>query len=116
MIIYSEFHKMLLIFLTTIEFIFFIPFSAYCNNVETPPSSIQPQRIRLQEVQLQEKRSLDALKVFVDHACQVLGFWKIMCEHQFHVITSALNQVKIFCKSQVKVKEHIRLVVFCSVR
>lgn len=65
---------------------------SFCNTVDTPPSSIQPQRSRLQEVQLQEKRSLDALKVFVDHASQVLGFWKIMCEHQFHVITSTLNQ------------------------
>ncbi|KAG8264438.1 hypothetical protein J6590_011729 [Homalodisca vitripennis] len=61
---------------------------SYMTTVETTP--VAAGRSRLQEVQLQEKHSLDALTTLVDHSCQVLGLWKIMCEHQFHVITDTM--------------------------
>jgi nuclear pore complex protein Nup155 len=53
-----------------------------------------PQRSREQEAQLEEKRSLDALKVFVAHTCEVLGMWRILCEHQFHVVADVLSKVR----------------------
>jgi hypothetical protein len=53
-----------------------------------------PQRNREQEAQLEEKRSLDALKAFVAHTCEVLGMWRILCEHQFHVIADMLSKVR----------------------
>ncbi|XP_075223372.1 nuclear pore complex protein Nup154 isoform X2 [Lycorma delicatula] len=50
------------------------------------------QRSRLQEAQLAEKQSLDALRTLVDHAAQVLGLWRVVCNHQFHCIADALSQ------------------------
>uniref|UniRef100_A0A8D8PSS0 Nuclear pore complex protein Nup155 n=4 Tax=Cacopsylla melanoneura TaxID=428564 RepID=A0A8D8PSS0_9HEMI len=46
---------------------------------------------KLQEVYLMERRSLEALKMFIGHACQVLGFWRILCEHHFPNIASFLT-------------------------
>lgn len=65
-------------------------FSFVATMESTPLNS---GRSRLQDVQLQEKHSLDALSMLVDHSCQVLGLWKIMCEHQFHVITDTMPPV-----------------------
>lgn len=48
-------------------------------------------KTRLQEVYLMEKKSLEALKMFIDQACQVLGFWKILCEHHFPTVASLLS-------------------------
>lgn len=57
------------------------------------PGRPAPQRNLQLEVQLEEKMSLLALKGFVSHACEVLGLWKILCEHQFHVIAEMLEKV-----------------------
>lgn len=45
----------------------------------------------LQDAQLEEKHSLDAFKSFVHHCCQVIGLWKVLCEHQFHILIDTLH-------------------------
>ncbi|PSN41988.1 Nuclear pore complex protein 155 [Blattella germanica] len=57
---------------------------------ESPAAHRTSQRNMEQEAQLEEKRSLDSLKAFVAHTCEVLGMWRILCEHQFHIIASVL--------------------------
>ncbi|CAH1175574.1 unnamed protein product [Phaedon cochleariae] len=51
----------------------------------------------VQDAQLEERQSLNALKVFVCHCCQILGLWRILCEHQFHSLIAVLpeNEQKI---------------------
>lgn len=66
------------------------------DTFRSPLTSLRPgaqKNIQL-EAQLEEKTSLLALKSFVSHACEVLGLWKILCEHQFHVIADMLDKVK----------------------
>lgn len=62
------------------------------DSFDTSASHRNPQRNRDQEAQLEEKRSLDSLKMFVTHTCEVLGMWRILCEHQFHVIADVLSK------------------------
>lgn len=52
--------------------------------------NISRQNYTIQEAQLEERHSLDALKSFVTHACQVLGLWRVLCDHQFHILVDAL--------------------------
>lgn len=58
----------------------------------------------LEEARMAEKRSLDALSRFLRHTCEVLALWKILCEHQFHVLITALP------------KEQQNVLVNCSFR
>ena len=58
------------------------------------PGRPAAQRNVQMEAQLEEKMSLLALKTLVTHACEVLGLWKILCEHQFHIIAEMLDKVK----------------------
>lgn len=44
-----------------------------------------------QDLQIEERQSLDALKIFVTHSCETLGLWKILCEHQIHLLISTLS-------------------------
>lgn len=46
----------------------------------------------LQEFQIEERQSIDALKAFVSQACEILGLWKILCEHQFHLLINTLTK------------------------
>ncbi|KAJ4448862.1 hypothetical protein ANN_00253 [Periplaneta americana] len=62
------------------------------DSFETPATHRTSQRNLEQEAQMEEKHSLDALKAFVAHTCEVLGMWRILCEHQFHVIASVLSK------------------------
>ncbi|KAK9508420.1 hypothetical protein O3M35_005984 [Rhynocoris fuscipes] len=55
-------------------------------------SSPSGMRARVQEAISQEKASLDGLKSLVDHTAQVLGLWKILCEHQLHILTLDLSK------------------------
>lgn len=48
-----------------------------------------------QEPIVEERNSLDALKVFITHACEVLGLWKILCENQLNSIVNCLSKVII---------------------
>lgn len=46
----------------------------------------------LQDAQLEERESLSALKIFVSHCCEILGLWRILCEHQFHELVACLPE------------------------
>lgn len=46
----------------------------------------------MQDAQIEERQSLDALKLFIFHCCQILGLWRILCEHQFHLLISQLPE------------------------
>ena len=48
-----------------------------------------------EEPLVEERNSLDALKVFIVHACEVLGLWKILCENQLHNIVNSLSKDQI---------------------
>lgn len=50
-------------------------------------------RTRLHEAQIQERNSLDSLKHLVEYSLQVLSLWKLLAEHQFHIIVMSLPQV-----------------------
>ena len=41
---------------------------------------------------VEEKNSLDALKIFITHACEILGLWKILCENQLNKIINCLSK------------------------
>lgn len=42
---------------------------------------------------VEERNSLDALKIFIVHACEILGLWKILCENQLQNIVNCLSKV-----------------------
>lgn len=46
----------------------------------------------IEDAQLEERQSLTALKQFVTHCCEVLGLWRILCEHQFHELVATLSE------------------------
>ncbi|XP_001605127.2 nuclear pore complex protein Nup155 isoform X2 [Nasonia vitripennis] len=48
-----------------------------------------------QEPIVEERNSLDALKIFITHACEILGLWKILCENQLHNIVSCLSKDQV---------------------
>ncbi|XP_058794102.1 nuclear pore complex protein Nup155 isoform X2 [Phymastichus coffea] len=50
---------------------------------------------QFQEPIVEERNSLDALKIFITHACEILGLWKILCENQLHDIVSCLSKDQI---------------------
>ncbi|KAJ8971740.1 hypothetical protein NQ314_000553 [Rhamnusium bicolor] len=79
--------------------------STVSNALANPPScmynntSMNASRVNhtLQDAQLEERVSLDSLKSFVVLCCQIIGLWRILCEHQFHSLIGALpeNQQQI---------------------
>lgn len=58
----------------------------------------------IQDAQLEERQSLDALKAFVCHCCQVVGLWRILSEHPFHSLMSVVpeNQQQIMQNTTFK--------------
>ena len=48
---------------------------------------------RSAEVDAEESASLKQLQALVGIACEYLGLWKILCDHQFHVIAGAITPV-----------------------
>lgn len=48
-----------------------------------------------QEPMVEERNSLDALKVFITHACEVLSLWEILCENQLNNIINCLSKDQI---------------------
>ncbi|KAJ8921993.1 hypothetical protein NQ315_008631 [Exocentrus adspersus] len=58
----------------------------------------------IQDAQLEERQSLDALKMFVCHCCQIIGLWRILCDHQFHSLIGALveNQQQVLQNTTFK--------------
>ncbi|OWR42917.1 Nuclear pore complex protein Nup155 [Danaus plexippus plexippus] len=51
--------------------------SAFMQRVGAPPHT-------------EEQASLHALKMFITMAIEMLSLWKVLCEHQFHVIAASL--------------------------
>jgi len=47
------------------------------------------------EVEMEESSSLKQLQALISIACEYLGLWKILCDHQFHVIAGALTPVSL---------------------
>ncbi|XP_075151882.1 nuclear pore complex protein Nup154 isoform X2 [Haematobia irritans] len=43
-----------------------------------------------EQAQMEEKRSMAALIQFIKHTCEVIALWKVLCEHQFHLLASQL--------------------------
>lgn len=58
----------------------------------------------IQDAQSEERQSLDAIKSFVCHCCQVIGLWRILCEHQFHLLSAMIpdNQLQILQNTTFK--------------
>jgi len=48
------------------------------------------------EADNQERQSLKQLQILVARMCESLALWKILCDHQFHVICAALSVVSHF--------------------
>lgn len=48
---------------------------------------------------MQERKSLTALKQLVEHTGQVLGLWKILCDHQLHLL-GQLMSAELKCQLQ----------------
>ncbi|CAG4909693.1 unnamed protein product [Colias eurytheme] len=51
--------------------------AAFIQRVVAPPHS-------------DEQASIHALKIFITMAIEMLSLWKVLCEHQFHVIAASL--------------------------
>ena len=49
----------------------------------------------LAEVEAEESVSLKQLQALISSACEYLGLWKILCDHQFHVIAGTLSPVSL---------------------
>ncbi|XP_055543878.1 nuclear pore complex protein Nup154 [Wyeomyia smithii] len=59
------------------------------QNLFTGPGA---QKNTIEEALAEEKKSLDALIRLIKHACEVLALWKILCEHQCHLLVSKLTK------------------------
>lgn len=66
-------------------------------------SSIQmqtQQKMPQSDAELQERISLINLQQLVNYTCEMLGLWKVLCDHQFHIVVSMIpeelrNQLKV---------------------
>ncbi|XP_055641373.1 nuclear pore complex protein Nup154 isoform X2 [Toxorhynchites rutilus septentrionalis] len=54
-------------------------------------ASVQ-QKNTAEDAATEEKKSLDALIRLIKHSCEVLALWKILCEHQCHLLVSRLTK------------------------
>ena len=64
--------------------------------------------IILAEAQTQEKESLQNLQHLIHMTCESLGLWKVICDHQFHVVASALTKVRMIKFCTVVFEHHYR--------
>ncbi|XP_050089224.1 nuclear pore complex protein Nup154 [Anopheles aquasalis] len=46
----------------------------------------------LEDAVAEERKSLDALSRLIKQACEVIGLWKVICEHQCHLLLSKLTK------------------------
>lgn len=51
-------------------------------------------RRMLHDLYLQEKKSLNALKSFVSRASEILNLWRVLYDHQFHLVAATLSPVR----------------------
>lgn len=72
------------------------PYSSFINQTQlgsngfTGSNQLQQQQ-KHDEAYTEEKKSLDALVRFLKYVCEVIGLWKILCEHQLHLLISNLT-------------------------
>jgi nuclear pore complex protein Nup155 len=85
------------------------------DSFETSAHHRTPQRNREQEAQLEEKHSLDALKVFVAHTCEVLGMWRVLSEHQFHVVADTLTKVRELSRNMYSDIHEVKRGFHCNI-
>ncbi|GBP10894.1 Nuclear pore complex protein Nup154 [Eumeta japonica] len=52
----------------------------------------------------EEQASLHALKIFINMAIEMLNLWKVLCEHQFHVIAAGIPPEQQSALAAVSVK------------
>nr|XP_040239495.2 nuclear pore complex protein Nup154 [Anopheles coluzzii] len=45
-----------------------------------------------EEAMLEERKSLEALVRLIKQACEVVGLWKVICEHQCHLLVGKLTK------------------------
>ncbi|XP_053675196.1 nuclear pore complex protein Nup154 isoform X2 [Anopheles nili] len=45
-----------------------------------------------EEALLEERKSLDALVRLIKQSCEVVGLWKVICEHQCHLLMAKLSK------------------------
>ena len=60
----------------------------------------------LAEVEAEESSSLKQLQALVSIACEYLGLWKILCDHQFHVIAGALTPISLTVPLMLSLCDH----------
>ena len=60
------------------------------------------------EIQSVEKSSLQSLHQLISRICEALGLWKILCDHQFHVIAAMLTKDQ---QNQLKTMSFKNLVI-----
>ncbi|XP_035777971.1 nuclear pore complex protein Nup154-like [Anopheles albimanus] len=54
----------------------------------------------LEDALQEERKSLDALARLIKQACEVIGLWKVLCEHQCHLLLGRLSKEQQ-CELQV---------------
>uniref|UniRef100_A0A182NTM8 Nucleoporin Nup133/Nup155-like N-terminal domain-containing protein n=1 Tax=Anopheles dirus TaxID=7168 RepID=A0A182NTM8_9DIPT len=57
-----------------------------------PTSAGMSQRNCTEEALLEERKSLEALVRLTKRACEVIGLWKVICEHQCHLLVGKLTK------------------------
>ncbi|KAI9555074.1 hypothetical protein GHT06_017589 [Daphnia sinensis] len=60
-------------------------------NQNGPQSYQSSEKGRLQDAQMQERKSLLAMKQLLDHTVEVLALWKVLCDHQLHLLGQSLS-------------------------
>ncbi|XP_055597782.1 nuclear pore complex protein Nup154 [Uranotaenia lowii] len=53
---------------------------------------VNQQKNTMEDALTEEKKSLDALIRLIKHSCEVLALWKILCEHQCHLLVAKLTK------------------------
>lgn len=80
-------------------------FNAYGSVNGFSSQQVQQQlQQKKEEAFAEEKKSLDALFNFIKYVCEVVALWKILCEHQMHVLLTQLPN------------EHRQLLESCTFR
>lgn len=62
------------------------------------------QQQKRDEALFEEKKSLDALVSFMKYVCEIINLWKILCEHQLHLLVTSLSM------------EHRQMIENCNFR
>uniref|UniRef100_A0A182SWZ0 Nucleoporin Nup133/Nup155-like C-terminal domain-containing protein n=1 Tax=Anopheles maculatus TaxID=74869 RepID=A0A182SWZ0_9DIPT len=60
--------------------------------VYPPGNAVVSQKHCTEEALIEERRSLEALVRLIKQACEVIGLWKVICEHQCHLLVGKLTK------------------------